>query len=768
MIEIGNINSAPKEKVLWIYDGHTLKPKAAVVMPDDTVYHQELMSEHNIRFSFNFNKKIDFLRPDYIKYKGLKYTLRKDNQPQEVSLRNYKYTLQFDAPEMFWLDILCFYRFQDLKELQWTLTGKPEQFFLIALENINSHTGEEWKIGIIEPTDVVNISFDAVNVYDMLTQVAEQYGCEWYIDYSDKTINLVGHYEQGEIISLRREIELTDISISNNLESDYCTRLYAFGSTRNIPSNYRGIESGSLVDAIVQKRLRLPISNGDYIDAFPDMKQKDIIEGSKIFDEIYPKRIGTITEIREVITKNDDGIEMVVYFFKDSGLQFKTDYILPGETLMLQFGDNSWLNGRDFELGYNDRTEEFEIINDQSNPDQIIPNEILKPRIGDQYVLYNFDISLVGDQYVQEAEQELLEEATKWMDSILEDNTTYSCTVNPVYNRNYKLDLQIGQKVRLRSVIFDEGEKLSRVYGFDKYLTTYKDIYLVGDKPKYSRLRTIEQTVDENKRQSDLQYIEAMKIAKGAAKNVKALNYLRTALENETVIDKGLLLTTLIRLGAMVGNEWLEKAGINGAAMNDDDVVAYFGGSLDDAVEGKTPIGFKMDGSGWLANRNILWDALGNLLLSGKFESNKDGNRIEIDPEDRSLKLINDIGQTLIHIYFERDESESYVFYAPKIILNHYGSKTEGDPYFTLDISGYEIRMYDRSSGYTSYVRPNTLGFINQNNPNAPSFGAGADQDNNGNEVLSVIMRGLPTSKESIYEGLYTTIIDGQTLIAKK
>lgn len=48
------------------------------------------------------------------------------------------------------------------------------------------------------------------------------------------------------------------------------------------------------------------------------------------------------------------------------------------------------------------------------------------------------------------------------------------------------------------------------------------------------------------------------------------------------------------------------------------------------------------DGSGWFAGGGISWDELGDLIVTGKFESNKDGVRIVIDPKDRSLKMMQD------------------------------------------------------------------------------------------------------------------------------
>lgn len=218
--------------------------------------------------------------------------------------------------------------------------------------------------------------------------------------------------------------------------------------------------------------MRLPVSNGDYIDAIPNMMQSEILERVVRFEHIYPRRIGTITELRSVDRTEDENNPFIVYFFKDSGLEFKLDYILPGETLMITF-ESGWLQGRDFELAYDEKTHEFEIINDTSIQDMTIPNEVLKPRIGDEYVIYNFDISLVSDQYIPEAEKELLEESSKWLKGITEDNSTYTCPNVPGYCYQNGIDLNIGQRVQLVSPIFMDGNKISRIYGFTKSLTLF-------------------------------------------------------------------------------------------------------------------------------------------------------------------------------------------------------------------------------------------------------------------------------------------------------
>lgn len=643
MITIGND--------LTIYNAWG-EPKMQLDIPNDFKQSNELMSEHYVQFSFPLTIKYDFVRADYIDYKGIRYAIRTDCQPTENGFQNYKYEPKFEAHEMFWQDFICWYIYQGLKEAEWTLMEHAGTFLQIGCDNINAYTGETWTVGIVEPTDMQNLTFSSQNVFDFLTDVAEAFNCEWYVDYEAKTINLVYSYSKGETMELRREIELIDIKRSNENSEEYCTRMYAFGGTRNIPSNYRSTGSSDVVDAIVQKRLRLPISNGDYIDAFPNMTGNKIIEKVFTFDYIYPKRTGTITAIRTATVKNDDGIEMTVFYFKDSSLNFSKDYILPGLTLSLQFGDNSFLSGRDFELGYNDDTEEFEIINNQDNPDLIIPNDLLCPRVGDFYVLYNFNISLVGDQYTPEAEQELLVESQAKMKSIQEENATYTCMANPFRVAAYGLDMNLGQSVKLKSLIFNGGEKVSRVRGFTKYPVTCKDEYLVGEKPRYSRRKALEAKVDSNKKEADVNYLEAMRASNNNTRSIKGMNYLRTALQNETVFDKGLLLTTLIRLGAVIGGEWVEKAGINGAAINPDDVVAYFGGSLDDAIAGLASIIFRMDGSGHLAKGNISWDDLGNIIVNGKYQSAENGTRFVIDPDDSRLKMFDSNNNKIAEIGF--------------------------------------------------------------------------------------------------------------------
>lgn len=673
LIVVGNVNDTPKEFMFWVYDGKTVKPKAQIVMPDETVVSNETMGEHYIQFPFNLTNRASFKRPDYLKYNNITYRLREDCQPTEVHLQSYNYEPRFEAPEMFFLDCIMFYTMQGYNEVEWVFFGKATQFMEIAMDNINKQLREDWKLGIVEPNDfdLQNITFDSQNVFDALTQIAEAFGAEWYVDYKLKTINLVYQHEDGDIITLRRETQLIDIKKAKDSEGEYCTRLFSFGSTRNIPKNYRTIDEGGVIDAIVQKKLRLPVDVGDYIDSIPNMDTLEVISRVKTFEDIYPKRMGNITSVRIVEKKDEGGKPFIIYYIKDSGLKFKSDYKLPNEELRIQFENNSWLNGRDFEVTYNDKTEEFEIVNIEEG-ENYVPNDILKPKVGDEYVLYGFDISLVGDQYVPEAEKELEEATREYLKSIATDTATYTCTVNPVYRFENDLDLPLGQRVRLKTLLFESGEKLTRVFGYRKYPATGKDEYVVGDVMDYKRLARMENETEENKKVADVQHLEAMKLSNNAYQSAKALGYLRRALENETSIDGGLILTSLIRLGMMVGDAWEEKAGTSGIAESDEDIAFWAGGTLEQAIKTVANPEAILDIAKYVVThggKTILNDA----FMRGKFESNSRGSRIVIDPEDKSVSLlVNDIILSKWSFFVREDEDEGVYYAYPALEFNEY------------------------------------------------------------------------------------------------
>lgn len=298
MIEIGLVNFSPADMIIDIYD-KSGTVKAKYVIGDDAKHYNNLMSDHYIEISFELPNVEKFSRGDYIFHEGYKFYIRNDYNPEEVNSVKFKYTLRFDSEEILATDAQFYYLNQGLKESIWSLTSTARNFIQLAADNLNRYFDDtDFAVGTIEPTATKYISFDNTNVFDALTDIAKEFECEWYM--SGRTISLVKRMAEGAAIDFENEVSVTGMNASEGDAEDKITRMLALGSIRNIPADYRDVQPGGAVDAIYQKRLRIPETKGAVIDAKPDMTPEEAIERTIIFEDIYPKRVGVIESISTV------------------------------------------------------------------------------------------------------------------------------------------------------------------------------------------------------------------------------------------------------------------------------------------------------------------------------------------------------------------------------------------------------------------------------------------------------------------------------------
>ena len=99
-----------------------------------------------------------------------------------------------------------------------------------------------WEIDDTVENSAKLVTYDNVNLIDALTQMAEAWGCEWWIENHKICF---GRCEYSSPVDFKAG-DLTDtenVNVNNMTRSDsqttYATRIYAFGSTRNIPATYR-------------------------------------------------------------------------------------------------------------------------------------------------------------------------------------------------------------------------------------------------------------------------------------------------------------------------------------------------------------------------------------------------------------------------------------------------------------------------------------------------------------------------------------------------
>ena len=525
-----------------------------VVIGEASVRRFELMKDDYIRLVFSTDEKINIRLGDYITHPewGTFYITEAQKPSYNKETGGYDYDLQFNAPYYRWNNKL--YKFEpnnDRNEASWSLTDNLQSHMAVFLRNLAFHgwsfTVDASSYQLEEAASAVYIQFDNVYILDALTKIAEAFNVEWWI--TDSVIHF-GKCESGTAIDFEVGVNVEDMQ-SQNSEKDAITRIYAFGSTQNIPLGYRNSDEQILLNGVVQRRLMLP-SDTPYIDIEENLADDEIVEGIVIFDDVYPRTRTTISEVIEVektVEKNNSTNEATteegatpanneeetetvkIYRFKTNGFTFSSEYIMAGQTLQVKFESGS-LKGMTFELAFNpeganekktvkDGQSTSEVINPDAQLFEIVrndnyglmlPNETLKPAAGNEFVLLGWDAnkmeawaSLIGD-----AEDELKDKAEAYAAKKRIDPLTYPCTMMADYmyglhngeqDPNYSKvgTFPAGQRIRLvNDVFFAGGSRVSRVVGFEYKLDIPYDgaIIIVGESATYSKSRATEAAIN--------------------------------------------------------------------------------------------------------------------------------------------------------------------------------------------------------------------------------------------------------------------------------
>lgn len=484
-----------------------------------------LMKEDYIILPFSVPSPIPFKLGDYADLTGILdeslggklakvYEITDLQKPTyNTSTGGYDYQLRLDAYYWKWKNKIFKYTPEKAgNEASWSLTATLDIQLGIFLRNLKAlgytYQGKEFTFSIDDTIEnkAMAMTYNNINLLDALFSMAgkDKWNCDCWI--TDNIIHF-GRNEFGEAVKIERDVEASSISRSES-QGTYATRIYAFGSTRNIPINYRPTDEQAVVNGVVQKRLMLP-ADTPYIDAYEDMSQEEAIEDVVIFDDIFPRRVGKLSDVhtRTEEVENEDGTkETVTYYrYKDTELEFKEEYIIKGQEQKIKFQSGK-LNGMEFEVIFNpDPKDEsrgkqlWEIVRNE-NYGRMLPDEIMFPANGDKYILSGFDIQLVSDLYIPEAEQELKEKALKYAQIAMKDDGTYLTTLRSSWVKEDLISrtFEFGQRINLVDDTYFENGRISRVLGWELNLDIPWDssVYTIGESMPYSCIQEIEDKVD--------------------------------------------------------------------------------------------------------------------------------------------------------------------------------------------------------------------------------------------------------------------------------
>ena len=457
-----------------------------------------LMKEDYVVLPFNTLSPVDFQVGDYVDLRGVLDAsmggkLAKIYQIVDIPYPTYKnggysYELRFDAYYFKWKTKIFKYtpEYGGL-EASWSLTASLDVQMGVFLRNLKAlgytYGGKDFTFSIDSSVENSSklMTYENMNLIDAMFSMAEKWGCDCWV--TDHVINF-GRCEFSDAVTIELGKEAKDISRSDS-KGTYATRIYAFGSTRNIPTNYRPIDQSAVVNGIVQKRLMLPAGT-PYVDAREGLSDLEAIEAVVVFDDIYPKRVGEITDVSsyESEVNNEDGTntKATFYRFTDTGISFSKEYILEGQELKIKF-ESGKLNGMEFGVAFNPLGLTEKNDDGTWNPDaqlweivqnedygRSLPDEVLFPSKGDKYVLSGWNAEKITELgLVAAAEEELLATAKKYVAKTCIDDGTYTATLNSIWVHKDQINhsFDIGQRINLVNPTYCNGGRLSRVIGFE-------------------------------------------------------------------------------------------------------------------------------------------------------------------------------------------------------------------------------------------------------------------------------------------------------------
>lgn len=442
--------------VLTIYDKYGTA-RTDISPGDGSTQQKEVQGDNVLTLSFTHYEHTPLDVNDYVDFEGERYWLTEKYAPAQKSEGEWLYDVKFYGIESLIKRFLVLETTDNNAEPVFTLTATPREHVAMVVKCINNGMGHttDWKVGQVDGTDLIVIDYEGKYCDEALKEIAEKVGgsAEWWVE--GQTVNIC-KCEHGEEITLGYGNGLTSLERDTGNTNKFYTRLFPIGSTRNIDAEKYG-----------HSRLMLP-GGRQYVELHTDEYgiydhyEKDAFSG------IYPRRTGEVSSVRSENVKDDDGNAFTIYYFKDDTLNFDpNDYELAGETKRVSFqnGELAGLGTDDdhyFEVNFDSKTREFEIITIWPYDDTQLPGGKLVPKVGDHYILWNVRMP---DEYYPIAEEEFLNAVEKYNDEHWKDISVYKAPTDHVWVEENNVVLHVGRRVRLVSdkYFHENGYRQSRI-----------------------------------------------------------------------------------------------------------------------------------------------------------------------------------------------------------------------------------------------------------------------------------------------------------------
>lgn len=367
-----------------------------IPVDDDSYRYRAIAQAKKVELRYSLVDHVELPTGAYIEYQGERYTLWYPSDFKKEGTRVFDYTVTFGGNE----EILKKYKYKLLSDkpykLKFVMTATPGMFMELLVDNLNLYDSG-WTVGTVIEAPEKLLSFNHEKCWAVLGRLAEEFDTEFEI--VGKTINLrkVEYYKDAPLkLSYGKGNGfLPGVGRANQGDNLPVEILYVQGGERNIDYSAYGSQTLLLPksqELEYQGRRYKTDKDGMYVTRV-DRPLSSYNEDSYDASDIYPSRVGTVSETDTEPGEDTDGNDVTFYNFYDSSvpanLNFE-DCLIAGQTMTVIF-QTGRLAGREFDVKYVHDGRKFEIVSSEQDG-MTLPNASLYPEVGDKYAVFNISL----------------------------------------------------------------------------------------------------------------------------------------------------------------------------------------------------------------------------------------------------------------------------------------------------------------------------------------------------------------------------------------
>ena len=367
-----------------------------IPVDDDSYRYRAIAQAKKVELRYSLVDHVELPTGTYIEYQGERYTLWYPSDFKKEGTRVFDYTVTFGGNE----EILKKYKYKLLSDkpykLKFVMTATPRMFVELLVDNLNLYDSG-WTVGTVIEAPEKLLSFNHEKCWAVLGRLAEEFDTEFEI--VGKTVHLrkVEYFKDAPVALSYGKGNgfLPGVGRANQGDNLPVEILYVQGGERNIDYSAYGSQTLLLPksqELSYQGRRYKTDKDGMYVTR-ADRPLSSYNEDSYDASDIYPSRVGTVSETDTESGEDTDGNDVTFYNFYDSSvpanLNFE-DCLIAGQTMTVIF-QTGRLAGREFDVKYIHDGRKFEIISSEQDG-MTLPNASLYPEVGDKYAIFNISL----------------------------------------------------------------------------------------------------------------------------------------------------------------------------------------------------------------------------------------------------------------------------------------------------------------------------------------------------------------------------------------